>query len=611
MIKDNKRKCFTHRKPPQQSTEHCPPHPQNRASLNHIHHPHHHHHHPLHNHHQFYHPHHRLHHHVHLEQRHQQKTHQRQQHMHSYQSQYHQCQKRQLFHFRPPHYLPFHERGSEKNLEFLPQQRHVHQRHHSRLQNNSQYPFHQQEPGIKILERGQVPKRQQKQRQQQDGGSFDKDKEEIKKEEEVSKKQPPSTHTVVKVVRHQKGNKDFISCQYQSETDQQITPGKYQKDIGQREEYLLPHYRNILSNFIRSRSLSPPAGPKAFIFSKGDSHFRGNKLFSSGSLKDFTKCESRHIIGSSSTSTVSISSSIENNTVNNKNQIRNNTDIVLNSNNNNNNINNSSSNNSDKANMHLPLHTSLPDGCEVTVDAATERQISQMYSLIQQAAMVGEGYGVDEYPTESDFRQEIKGGHTFVVTTRNESEALGVAEEEEDDEDVDIEEDGTDDEGGGSGRQDRRRLIAAFSLATSKFYRGSDVKVADPIVIVRREERRKGIGEFLFRHAVQFSRRLGFVGIYTDTFSNNTAMIRIIERSPGFKMVGFLPLGGKTPDGTLEEKRKRKKGKKKKKEEEEKKKQEEEEEEKGEEQEEEEEKEEEEEEEEEKEKEEKERRMWK
>ncbi|RUS73354.1 hypothetical protein EGW08_018889, partial [Elysia chlorotica] len=161
----------------------------------------------------------------------------------------------------------------------------------------------------------------------------------------------------------------------------------------------------------------------------------------------------------------------------------------------------------------LPLHTTLPDGGSVTVDTATESQISQMYELIHAAAMLGEGYGVDEYQTEEEFREEIRGGHTF---RRVENGSRG-------------------------------RLIAAFSLATSKFYRGNDV--ADPILIVRREERRKGIGEFLFRNAVLFSRRLGFAGVYTDTFSNNTAMIRIIERSPGFKMVGYLPLGGKMPDG--------------------------------------------------------------
>lgn len=166
--------------------------------------------------------------------------------------------------------------------------------------------------------------------------------------------------------------------------------------------------------------------------------------------------------------------------------------------------------------MHLPIHATLPDGTHVTIDAMTDPQISDMYDLIISAAMSGNGFGVDEYPKEKDFRNEIKGGHNFIVC-----------------------------------RKDCGKMVAAFSLIISKFYRGTDIKVVDPIIVVRRSERGRGIGELIFRHVVLFSKRLGFSGIYTDTFSNNVAMTKIIERAPGFQRVGHFPMGGKMPDGTL------------------------------------------------------------
>ena len=166
--------------------------------------------------------------------------------------------------------------------------------------------------------------------------------------------------------------------------------------------------------------------------------------------------------------------------------------------------------------MHLPLHATLPDGGHVTVEVASEAQVAHMYCLIAEAAAEGSGYGVDEYPSEEHFREEIRGGHTFAVRYTDSSP-----------------------------------LIGAFALANSRFYRGTDIRVADPIVIVRRSDRRRGLGKFLFKTAVQFSKRLGYSGVYTDTFVNNLAMVKIIERSPGFQRVGHLPLGGKMPDGSV------------------------------------------------------------
>uniref|UniRef100_A0A0B6ZKP1 N-acetyltransferase domain-containing protein n=1 Tax=Arion vulgaris TaxID=1028688 RepID=A0A0B6ZKP1_9EUPU len=166
--------------------------------------------------------------------------------------------------------------------------------------------------------------------------------------------------------------------------------------------------------------------------------------------------------------------------------------------------------------MHLPLHCTLPNGSQVVIDSMSDSHITDMYELISMAAINGTGYGVDEYPTEKDFRNEIKDGHNFFVYNK------------------------------GCGK-----MIAAFSLINSMYYRGTDCTFADPIIIVKKSQRGKGIGEFIFRHIVIFSKRLGYMGIYIDTFSNNVAMTKIIERSPGFQRVGYLPVGGKMPDGTI------------------------------------------------------------
>ena len=166
--------------------------------------------------------------------------------------------------------------------------------------------------------------------------------------------------------------------------------------------------------------------------------------------------------------------------------------------------------------MQLPHHATLPDGSDVTVDVMTDSQLSEMYALISDAARLGEGYGVDEWPTEAEFRAEIDGGSHFVVH----SSVTGL-------------------------------MIGAFSLAVSKYYRGTSVRVADPVIIVPRADRRRGVGEFVFQTVVSFSRRLGYSGIYTDIFENNVAMIKILERYPGMQRVGNLPLAGQMPDGSF------------------------------------------------------------
>jgi hypothetical protein len=46
-------------------------------------------------------------------------------------------------------------------------------------------------------------------------------------------------------------------------------------------------------------------------------------------------------------------------------------------------------------------------------------------------------------------------------------------------------------------------LLAGFIIAVSKFYRGHGA-MADPFVIVKRSERKQGLGEFTLRKATDF-----------------------------------------------------------------------------------------------------------
>ncbi|ESP03374.1 hypothetical protein LOTGIDRAFT_237686 [Lottia gigantea] len=161
-----------------------------------------------------------------------------------------------------------------------------------------------------------------------------------------------------------------------------------------------------------------------------------------------------------------------------------------------------------------PFHTSLPDGRDVIIKSMTDIQLSETFTMIQEAAQQSNGFGIDEYTNENEFREDIKGGYCFAVTIADSNE-----------------------------------LIASFILAISKFYRGSTV--ADPFIIVKSTERRKGIGEFCLQNAVDFASDLGFIGMYIDCFSNNKGMLKIIENTGGFARVGCLPLGGQMKNGTI------------------------------------------------------------
>ncbi|KAK6167730.1 hypothetical protein SNE40_021692 [Patella caerulea] len=161
----------------------------------------------------------------------------------------------------------------------------------------------------------------------------------------------------------------------------------------------------------------------------------------------------------------------------------------------------------------VPLITSLPDGREVVVDFMTESQLSATFAMIQEAAKNSNGFGITEFSSEKVFRREIEGGYSFAIT-----------------------------------RKDSGELIAGFIIAISKFYRGT--KVADPFIIVKKSERRKGVGDFCLRTAVNFAADLEFIAMYVDCFSNNKGMTRIIEKHGGFARCGFLPMGGQLSDGT-------------------------------------------------------------
>lgn len=163
----------------------------------------------------------------------------------------------------------------------------------------------------------------------------------------------------------------------------------------------------------------------------------------------------------------------------------------------------------------LPLSTQLPDGREVVIDYMTSDQLTETYNLIQACAQDGHGFAVDEFPTEDEFRQDIKGGDNFAIMCDKSGE-----------------------------------MIAGFILAISKFYRGSAGAV-DPFLVVRKSERKRGIGEFIMNRVIEFAKYLNYQGIYVDTFSNNSALIRIVEKVGGFTKVGCLPLGGLMKNGNV------------------------------------------------------------
>lgn len=164
---------------------------------------------------------------------------------------------------------------------------------------------------------------------------------------------------------------------------------------------------------------------------------------------------------------------------------------------------------------HVPMVAKLRNGRSVTVNYMTEGQLSEMYCMIQEAAQCGEGYGIDEFESEEEFRMEIKDSDCFSISCKETGE-----------------------------------LLAGFIIAVSKFYRGHGA-MADPFVIVRRTVRLQSLGEFAMRTAIDFATYLGYFGMYVDTFTSNKAILRIIEKIGGFQKVGVLPVGGKLQGGQI------------------------------------------------------------
>ena len=163
----------------------------------------------------------------------------------------------------------------------------------------------------------------------------------------------------------------------------------------------------------------------------------------------------------------------------------------------------------------LPMIEQLETGRYVIIDAMSDAQLAETYLMIQDAAAHGSGFGIDEFVNEKSFRQEIHDSHCFAIICKESCQLLG-----------------------------------GIILANSKFYRGSTTMV-DPFIIIKRGERGQGLGEFAMRKAIQFSQKLGYVGMYVDTFSNNTGIIRILQKIGGFNQVGFLPVGGRLQNGKL------------------------------------------------------------
>ncbi|KAK7092138.1 uncharacterized protein [Littorina saxatilis] len=148
------------------------------------------------------------------------------------------------------------------------------------------------------------------------------------------------------------------------------------------------------------------------------------------------------------------------------------------------------------------------------IDVMTDEQISQTYDMICAAAQRGQGFGVDEYSDESEFRADIDDGYRFVVIDKDDGE-----------------------------------MVAAFILAISKYSRGCPV--ADPFIIVKDNQRGRGLGKLCMDLCVDLAAKLGFMGMYVDTFSNNTAMLKIIKAVPGLQQVGCLPMGGVMTNGEM------------------------------------------------------------
>jgi GNAT superfamily N-acetyltransferase len=144
----------------------------------------------------------------------------------------------------------------------------------------------------------------------------------------------------------------------------------------------------------------------------------------------------------------------------------------------------------------------------------TDDQITQTFNMIVLAAQSGQGFGVGEYDDEADFRQDIANGYRFAIM-----------------------------------ESDSDEMVAAFILNESRYTRGC--RVADPYIIVRSDQRGRGLGRLCMELALKFAPCLGFIGMYADTFANNSAMIRIIQSIQGFRKVGDLPMGGVMASGEV------------------------------------------------------------
>lgn len=148
------------------------------------------------------------------------------------------------------------------------------------------------------------------------------------------------------------------------------------------------------------------------------------------------------------------------------------------------------------------------------IDSMTDAQVSETYAMICAAAQCGQGFGLGEYANENEFRADIEDGYSFAVLDKDDG-----------------------------------KMVAAFILAISKYSRGC--AVADPFIVVRDDQRGRGLGRLCMELCVELAARLQFMGMYVDTFSNNHAMLRIIRSVPGLKQVGCLPLGGVMKDGEV------------------------------------------------------------
>jgi hypothetical protein len=55
----------------------------------------------------------------------------------------------------------------------------------------------------------------------------------------------------------------------------------------------------------------------------------------------------------------------------------------------------------------VPMVAKLRTGRSVIVDYMSDRQLTETYCMRQEAAQYGEGYGIDEFESEAEFRMDI------------------------------------------------------------------------------------------------------------------------------------------------------------------------------------------------------------